>query len=370
MHGQDTNDKWLSFETSVTGDFIKNFTGGINQNFTYIGMEEIGITLDLEGADLWKGGEIFLHGLNTHGITPSSEIVGDLQVSSNIESGNYTGLYQYYLQQSFGNLSFILGQHDLNSEFVGTEYGGTFINSSFGISPSISLNVPVSIYPMAALAFISKYEIENSFYIKFGVYDGDPGDPESNRYNLQPNISLDEGLMLIGEFELDHLVNDLPECYKIGAYYHTNDFIDYNDTMNSIKGNYGIYLISDFVLWSGFNHPESYLGMFLQAGWAPSTINQVNYYLGGGFHLNGILPSGYNDAFGVAFAYASISTPFKDLTSDLDTGELALELTYKIDLFDHYSLQPNLQYIINPGASKVINNALVASIRFNIYLEN
>ena len=56
---QEEQNQWFYLETSVTGDFLKN-----------------------------------LHGdLNTHGLMPSMEIVGDLQVSSNIESGNYTGLY-------------------------------------------------------------------------------------------------------------------------------------------------------------------------------------------------------------------------------------------------------------------------------------
>lgn len=368
--GQETENKWYTLETSVTGDFLKNMKGGINKNFTYIGMEEIGLTIDLESANIWRGGELFLHGLNTHGRTPSSEIVGDLQVSSNIESGDYTGFYEYYLNQSFGNFSFIIGQHDLNSEFIGTEYGGTFINSSFGIAPSISLNVPVSIYPFAAPAFITKYEKENQFAAKLGVYDGDPGDPESNRYNLQPNISWDEGLFFIGEFELYHFVNSLPESYKIGAYYHTNDFTDYEDTLKNAKGNYGMYAISDMVLWSGFNHPDSYLGLFLQGGLAPKNINQVDYYIGGGIHLNGALPQRFHDALGVAFAYANMSAPFRALDPILEKGELALEFTYKIHVFENYSIQPNLQYIINPGANSELGNALVGLIRFNIYLEN
>jgi len=370
VKGQVEETKWFGMETSVTGDFLSNLSGGISQDYTYIGMEEIGVTIDLETAGLWRGGEIFFHGLNTHGLTPSTDIVGDMQVSSNIESGNYTGLYQYYIKQSIGNWSVLVGQHDLNSEFVGTEYGGTFINSSFGITPSMSLNVPVSIYPLASLALIASYEKENKFAAKFGMYDGDPGDPESNRYNLQPNISLDEGLLLIGEFEKKHLVNDLLESYRVGAYYHTNDFTDYEDTLSTISGNYGMYGVADVVLWSGFNHPHTYLGWFIQAGWAPPTINQVDYYLGSGMHLNGILPKRYDDAFGVAFAYAKMSTPFRNLSDNIENGELALEFTYKIHVFEHYSIQPNLQYIINTGANSELENALVALLRFNIYLSN
>jgi porin len=364
------NEPPIKIETSITGDFIKNFMGGISTDYTYIGMENISLKFDSEALGFWKGGTLFLQGLNTHGRLPSSEIVGDLQVASNIESGDYTGFYQYYYQQSFENYSFLIGQHDLNSEFIGTEYGGTFINSSFGIAPSISLNVPVSIYPVAAPAFIFKFEKPNRLNYKLGIYDGDPGNPETNRYNLQPNISLTEGAFIVSQIELCHLVNNLPESYKIGGYYHTNNFMDYRDTTRVSKGNYGGYIISDMVIWSGFNHPDSYLGLFVQTAMAPSHINKINYYLGAGIHVNGLLPIGYGDALGIAFAYANMSHSFKNQQTNIDVGEMAIELTYKLHLLEYYLIQPNLQYIINPGANTLLNNALVANIRFNIYLEN
>lgn len=369
VQGQSQPD-WFNLETSITGDFIRNLKGGIKTDFAYIGMEELSFTFDLEKIGLWQGGEIFLHGLNTHGSSPSQDFVGDLQVSSNIESGDYVGFYEYYLKQSVGDFEFVFGQHDLNSEFAGTEYGGTFLNSSFGITPTMSLNVPVSIYPMATLAFIAKYTTRTYHSFKLGIYDGYPGDSESNRYNLQPNISLGEGFLCIGEYEKSYFVNGLPELYKLGAYYHTSDFINYRDTLQTLKGNFGIYLVSDFVLWSGFNHPDSYLGLFVQGGIAPEGINQADYYLGAGIHLNGILPNRFNDAIGFAFAYVNMSKPFRKITPDLLPGEMALEFTYKIHVFENYFIQPNIQYIINPGATTNQSNALVASMRFNVTLNN
>ncbi len=361
---------WLHLETSVTGDFIHNLNGGLMRAKSYIGMEEISLSIDLENLGLWKGGEVFMHGLNAHGRSPSQEIVGDLQVTSNIEAGDYTGFYEYYLKQSVGRFSFLFGQHDLNSEMAGTEYGGTFINSSFGIVPTMSLNIPVSIYPTAALAFIAQYEVLNRHSIKVGVYDGDPGDPKSNRYNLQPNISGEEGFLFVGEYDYHIQVNSLPHCYRVGSYYHTNTFTDYRDSTHQVSGNYGIYLISDYVLWSGFNHPDKYLGLFLQGSWAPSHINQVDFYLGAGIHFNGLLPQRYNDAIGLALAYAHISHHYRTFQPTTKAYEMTWELTYKLSVFDHYTIQPNLQYIVNPGVNPALHNAVVASLRFNIFLEN
>lgn len=362
-------EKWFSFETSVTGDFYKTLLGGISNEYVYLGMEDAGLSFDLEKAGLWKGAEVYIHILNTHGRLPSGELTGDIQVVSNIESGDYSGVYQYYFSQNIRNWIFLAGQHDLNSEFVGTEYGGTFINSSFGISPTLSLNVPVSIYPMAALAFVAKYNFNQVNNIKVGVYDGNPGDPESNRYNLQPNISKEEGALIIGEFERSTTFNDQPDKVKLGAYYHTNKFQSYDDTTTISAGNYGLYATIDFVLWSSFVKTDRYVGLFAQAGIAPGKINQISHYIGGGIHIDGLLKTKIPDSMGLAFAYANISNPFRAINPQLVYGELVVELTYKLRFLENYCIQPNLQYVMNPGASNIYDNALVALLRLNITLD-
>ncbi len=73
---------------------------------------------------------------------------------------------------------------------------------------------------------------------------------------------------------------------------------------------------------------------------------------------------------GVAFAYANISPDYLHLFPESLKGELALEFTYKFSVFEYYTIQPNLQYIINPGVNAAFSNALVALIRFNISLSN
>jgi porin len=363
-------DSWFSFETSVTGDFIKNIKGGIARDYTYIGMEEASLTFDLAKMGLWKGAELFLHGINTHGILPSEQLTGDLQVFSNIESGNYTGFYEYYIKQTINKFSVLIGQHDLNSEFVGTEFGGVFINSSFGIAPSVSLNVPVSIYPLAAPAIVFSYNFNPLYDVKLGIYDGNPGDPKTNRYNLQPNIDLDEGLLVMGQLEWHRSVNDKPENCKIGGYYHSSKFQNYKDTNNYKNGNFGLFAITDLVLISNFNKPHQYFSAFVQGGFAPESINQVNYYIGGGLHLNGILPKRYNDVVGLAFAYAHIGSSYRAIYQETLSSELAVEFTYKFSVFDYYTIQPNIQYLINPGVNSNVSNSLVAIVRFNISLFN
>ncbi len=356
----------LTFNTNLVGDFARNIRGGIKQGATYIGLESISLEFNTEDAGWWKGGNIFIHGLNAHGNGPTQTLTGDLQVLSNIEAGDYTGLYEYWYSQTFGNLTVLFGQHDLNSEFAGTKYGGTFINSSFGIIPNISLNIPVSIYPVAAPCIMLKYTTPK-FELKYAIYDGDPGNFETNRYNLTWSISSKQGFFSISELQFNNLVNNrVSGIYRLGTYCHTGSFHNYANQAKPTTGNYGVYIIADQALFSKSLHSGRGLCFFVQTGITPKNINRVYYYFGGGLRYHGILPNRFYDEIGLAFAHISLSNPYLNNNPTSLKTETTVELTYNFKFNQRYSIQPNMQYIINPGAIQGIKNCLIGIIRFAI----
>jgi porin len=46
--------------------------------------------------------------------------------------------------------------------------------------------------------------------------------------------------------------------------------------------------------------------------------------------------------------------------------EMAIEATYQINLAPWWSLQPDFQYIIHPGGSRAIDDAIVIGLRTKI----
>ena len=356
----------ISFSTKVTGDFIYNHTGGIKRGYTYIGMEDFTINLSTEAAGWWKGGNFFLHGLNGHGVGFSENYSGDLQVLSNIEAGDYTGLYEYYYSQDLGRFTFLFGQHDLNSEFIGTKYGGTFVNSSFGIAPSISLNVPVSIYPVAAPCIMVKYLTPNGVTYKVATYDGNPGDFESNRFNVQWNIDSHEGFFSITEVEYNQVLGERSvSTYKAGTYYHSGEFVNYSDTSCLSKGNYGFYAIIDRPLFANSLGAGRGLCFFIQAGVAPQKFNMVSNYIGAGFRYHGILPNRFYDELGIAFARIGVGNDYYNSFRPIKKAETAIEATYRFVFGRRYTLQPCMQYIIDPGFG-AYGSSLVSLLRFSL----
>lgn len=370
----DLEEKGFSFELVYTGEIFGNLSGGLETGKKYMANIDLTLTVDTEKAGWWGGGTFFVYSLNNHGGDFSGELVGDLQTVSNIEAGDHWRLYEIWYEQNLfdGAFSILLGQHDLNSEFDVTEYGGLFLDSSFGIEPDISANVPVSIFPVATPAVRVKLLPNEAFYIQAAVYDGDPGDQDLNNNGLEFRLTSDEGFMSIYEMGYSIAQNSLPGTYKLGGWYHTKKFDDVSATDAAgdpvqRSGNYGIYFLADQMVWSEQDGSNQGLGLFVQIGGAPDDRNTVDFYIGGGLNYHGLCPNRDEDDFGIAVAHASISDKMVDAgAGTLESAETTLEITYLANITPWFSVQPDFQYIINPSADPALKNATVAGLRFGI----
>ena len=56
----------------------------------------------------------------------------------------------------------------------------------------------------------------------------------------------------------------------------------------------------------------------------------------------------------------------REIGLDPERHETALELTYRAQITDWFGLQPDIQYIINPGLDSELDNAFVYGFRFDV----
>ena len=156
---------------------------------------------DTQNAGLWNGGQFFINGAVTHGRSPSELLTGDFQVISNIDAGDHIYIHEFWYRHSYKGFGITLGLQDVNVEFAGTENGSMFINSSFGIPPVISDNIPVPIFPLTALGITAKLELIGSISLKAAIYDGCPTAFEHNVYNTNWHLNTDDGTLAIAEIQ-------------------------------------------------------------------------------------------------------------------------------------------------------------------------
>ncbi len=349
----------FKFEASYIGDVVNNLSGGIKTGTRYLGMANIRAGFDTEKAGLWKGTFVYVNAANTHGAMPSAELLGDMQVASNIEAGNHTYIQELWIKQAFKNLELTAGLQDLNVEFAASEYGAMFLNSSFGILPIVSGNIPAPIFPLTSLGLTAKWNILKNTTLLAAVYDGSPSDFDYNPYNLNWRFNNGDGMLAIAELQQQVEINKLPGVYKLGAYTH-NHFIgrlfdqNFPDSLNHTT--LGLYAYGDQELWQSGNKN---LGMFFQLGYSPSKQSANHHYVGLGMNLTGLFGKTNSNILGLAVAHSGFEAGMG--------SETTIEMSYQANITPNVFIQPDIQYIIDPsGGYSDLDNCFVATLRVGL----
>jgi porin len=350
----------FTFEASYLGDFVRNFSGGIKKGNSYLGLANFRIRFDTKAAHLWKGGEFFINAANAHGGDPSAILVGDFHTVSNIEADNITYIHELWYKQKINQFEIVAGLQDLNTDFVSSEYGSLFINSTFGTPSTISDNVPSPIFPLTTIGISLRWNASENSNWKIAVFDGLPTEYSRNTYNLNWGVSKKDGVFAVTEYQFLPLArNGLNGSYRAGVYYHSQlSKQDENNIETKLfNNNSGIYLIADQMIYKKSGSSGG-LGIFAQLAISPRVINAHNRYFGLGMNYKGLIRE--EDELGIAFTYAGFHGSSK-------RDETVVELCYKARITENIYIQPDLQYVIHPeGTDAALKNAMVGFIRFGL----
>jgi porin len=324
-------------------------------------MASLNANLSTEKAGLWRHGTLAVSAVHTHGATPSSELFGDAHISSNIEAGNRTFLMELWISQQFGPVELTAGLQDLNSVFAFSKSGGLYLNSSFGINPVISGNIPAPIFPLTAPGLTVIWQMTGAGSIGAALFDGRPVPFEENPYNIRWRFNRGDGLLALLEYRHTATVNGLGGEYRFGLFSH-NHMVEriINPDLSDMpcRPTLGGYAIADQQLWvSGSREAR----LFVQAGYSPSSESYVDLSGALGFNIKGLIRSRGDDLAGMA------------ITTGRFTGgagsETVIEVTYKAHINGNIFLQPDLQYIINPsGKESMTPHCLACFLRLGIII--
>ena len=349
-------------ELNLIADYSVNFDGGLHTGDAFRHLLSVGVHLQTERLIGWEGGAFFIGFQTFNGHNGSERLVGDVQGFDNIDADGFTQISELWYEQVLlgETLRIKVGKVEANSEFAFVEYGGEFLNSSPGFSPTI-LGFPS--YPDQATsvnAFVYPCEW---FYAGAGVYDGATQDGGYGRTgNRGPSTFFGDpaDLFLIGEAGLKwgHGDGERPGRLGLGVWQHTGSFDRLDGGTES--GTTGFYAVFDQMLWRENGEDEQGVGLFAQYGWADPDLSEINHHIGLGFAWAGAIPGRDDDVLGLMGSYV-------DLSGDAgfsERYELAIELFYKIQSMQWLSLKPDLQYIINPGGEA--DDALVGTLRLEV----
>lgn len=394
----------LQEQTEVWG----NLAGGIEQAAAYDGLTTASLCIDLAQAAGWKGARVFASGFQVYGPGPTPKLVGALQLVSSIEATASTKLYDLWFEQEWldGKASLRFGQEGANDELMLAPFAGLFLNSSFGFPPLLALDLPSGgpNYPLAAPFARLQVQPSDEITLIGAIYTEDPapsgaGDPQlRDRHGTA--FRLDDHALGFAElwYAPSALAKSrLPGTYKLGLWIASGPFADpLHDTAGLSRadpastgiaqthsGNHGFYAVLNQMLWHKPKTEAQGIGIFFEIMQAPADRNLSDLFLAAGVNWKGPLPGRSHDAAGIAVTYAGIGAAAQHFSRDrvLATGmgtvyaqgETVIEATYRLRLKPWLKLQPDLQYVIDPGAGipterspGALKNALVAGLRLTV----
>ncbi|WP_161827342.1 carbohydrate porin [Steroidobacter agaridevorans] len=362
----------LLLDAAYTGEVWRNVSGGVRQDGTYLDNIDLIATLDAERAWGWTGTTFAVSGLHNNRPTLSDRIVGDIQTVSNIDTDGATRLYEAWVERAFEAGAIKLGLIDLNSELDVNETGALFINSSHGIGPDFSQvgeNGP-SIFPITGLGGVMRWDYSERVQVRLGAFEGTVGDPTHPRRTTL-DLQSGEGTLLVGEVTLRPIDANRT---LLGVWRHTGRSTDFaNEEVLRRTESLGVYALTEGTL---MERGEGSLSGFLRVGFADSDVHQISRYLGAGLVWSApmLASADYEEQLGLAVASVTNGDAFRRAQADLglayERHETAIELTYRVQALSWLALQPDLQYIINPGTDPALDDAWVVGLRFELTWSN
>lgn len=379
----------ITLSTALAMDVMGAVRGGYSQKAAFLENWHLNLSVDPERFLGLGNSLIYLSTLQNNGGSASTHI-GDVQTASNIEALETFRVYELWAQHNMmdNRVSVLAGVYDVNSEFDVMQSAQLFLNSSQGIGAELASSglVGVSTFPATGLSTRLKMLPYRNVYAQIAVTDGTPGVK-----NVQWNYGTD-GFMAIAEIGYlykesggsqrysstedrgDHISRAVTPVYDIkialGGWGYNRNYASqrYGANIESYKKETGLYLLADAQTLSWVAPELDKTSLHARAGIANDRMSRFQYYFGAGITVKDPLGLDNGGLSGVSVSIAENSSVFEGQLNQDSAPEVAWEFTYEYPATSWLALQPDVQYIVNPGTIDVTDNALVLGFRTTLTL--
>jgi porin len=398
----------ITLDVTDVENLLGVVVGGVNPGVTLQGLTTGTLQIDTDKAFGLPGGTFNVSAFQIHGRNLSPVYLDTLQTASSTEAENSTRLWELWYDQALakGGFDLKVGQQSLDQEFIISKYSGLFINTMAGwpLVPSVDLYAGGPAYPLSSLGVRGQAKPTSNVTVLAGVFDDNaPGGPFNNDpQSLDAGgvrFNLNTGALIIAELQVaTSVVRGLPGTYKLGFWYDTGTFPDQqfdnhglslaNPASDGVpamhRDNYSPYGVIDQTLWQPSSNSSRSVNGFLRLMGAPGDRNLVDFFANGGFTLSDPLPGRDNDSVGIDLGIGHVSGSAANLDREqaffsgmfvpVRGTETLLELTYQAQVNPWWVIQPDFQYVFNPGGGilnptnpgQLVGNAAVLGVRTTV----
>lgn len=378
----------IKFEANLLTDTAYLADGGRNAGADPLTSAQLwlGTQLDLEKLAGWNGVTVRAAMSARQGQSTS---IRDLQDPSAPQMANAQGTFgrgnqdsrlsELSIEKNYKEqgLSIKAGRLGLGMDFnvMACDFASTaFCAAQMGKwQGNIWMNTPVSQWGARI-----KQQLNPELAVQVGIYEFNPdngnGAKEGQGWSLDTKHA--DGVTIPAEivWTPKSLINNLPGSYRVGGMYNTADNPENQFDIAKGKAD-GVGIEGKNRTFAGWLAVEQQLtsrgqgrqGLhsFANFTWHDRDTNKVDNSQQIGVKYIGLADSQPNDILGLAVNRVHINDRIKNLNFDA-SAEYNIELNYSYNATKWLMLRPNLQYVINPGSSNNVDDALVLGLTTRI----
>ena len=351
--------------------FQGNAVGGLKKDFEATGLNDFGLDFNMQKLAGIEGLSIRASGASTWGQDLTPDVGAGIAVNT-VFSGNGWRYFELYAEQWMmeDTVSLRIGRQTIGWEYgldydMFTQYlSGAFRLNTFGLG----INSPnFSLIPYANWGARLKWQPDDYWKFQASVMNGHPQDFADDRYRgLQLDFQPGKGTFMIAEgtYRWNHSDEDrasscgMPGQFIFGGYFDTGqyDLLDGSGGRETGLGN--LYLIARQKVWEPetLSHRGIHLWTSFGYGWDEDIVT-FPYYWNGGLVWQGPFGTRVEDTLALGFARGWYSESLAGQST-----ETVLECAYNWYINDVLTLTPNLQYVLTPGGTGTIDDALILGL--------
>jgi porin len=376
---RDLEDHGIFLGGSYTTDLLGNPIGGRQQGFTYFGQLQLFLVAELEKLVGWRDGYFVISTLQSAGTDLSQNYVGNYFDVAEISSIPTLVLGQLYFEQRWNNdrISLKLGRMGMGQDFVVMDMFNLYLGGIDGHTPVFGYNTYWTTNPRSTWAAVLKVEPHEDWTLRYGLYQATPANSVVANHGLNMEFASDNGIQMFGEVGRKIKLSDpwrdtpegLPGNYKFGGYWSSYDYDTYSG--GSTPYSYGFYWIGQQMVWRERPASDAGITLWYSFVYAPQTdVAQFPFFSGAGGGWQGLLPSRPDDWVLFGSYYGTMSRRFASAQEAAGLGnptyEWVLEWDYRAQLTPWLYVMPSVQYVVRPGGTGTIPNALVIGAEIGI----
>ncbi|HBR92540.1 MAG TPA: carbohydrate porin [Opitutae bacterium] len=353
----------FAYYNTITSSLV---SGGIDDDTNFAGDLFAGVQFDLDKILGWDATTFTLTGIERHGsdVTPN---VGSQYSVMQLVGGQNTFLYNVTLEKLFadGDIAVKLGRMTATDDFVGSSlYSYSLSNAVNGQIRAVLFDGVMTSYPFPVWGGRVKAKVSEDSSLQVGVFQLTKEMWDREKQGVDFSIDADDGVSLFVQYDWTPEINGKPARFFAGinqTFAFEMDEFNSTDTTDSFTRFYGH---ADYQVYRESADSDQGLTLFMTFAYtAQDEVAIVPIQSTFGAHYKGLLDSRPEDRTVFFMTYGGFSDEYSDeLEAGLMSGvdyEMVFELGHRIQLTEYAYIQPDIQFIKNPGGTGDIDDAIV-----------